>query len=900
MGIRLIGLVLLFLIPALSFSKDLGLLSWGMKNRGEPQRFLTDHYTYGVIDGLAGEDIHPLPPEQAARKPVIVAVLDTGIDESHPSFSGALIRPGFNAIDGSTNVKDTHGHGTHVSGIIAARRGIEGFAGVSAAAMILPIRVIQSGPNAPIRPQDLSAAEGTALTENVARGMIHAMERGARIIHLSLAWPATIRSKSVDDALALAKSRDVLVVSSAGNDSTGALVQPCIDDHVVCVAAHGPDGAFTRFSNDGPMVDLLAPGISILSTWPLFKTAANFAGQTGFEIRSGTSMAAPFVTGALAELLSLGYSPKEAVNRILLSTRPTQALSRFRPEVQLPSPSAGETPGVRPPVKAVRFGNLDLGAAVRLKETSFLVPEKKAPIAVLWNGKENEKTIAIGFVNRWAEARDVEIRTGGKSFHFDRIRPGERIEVQVGLRLFFLQESSISIPVRIRAKDAPDRNYSIPVSMTRILSENSIPGNAITRSFPGFSPDESMSIRSVIPVAPLTTQAHLFLKDVAGGLSVTRAGESGWTGPVFLKDLASSRLLNWYALPDGTERAIFSAERNNDPRPSFVILELDSRMRVSGRMLMDSETVMLPENFKFIRKNGRFTPHFISRGFTPKADLPPYDPWNPEWRDRKRLRLYRLDETGPRLIRMDDRLTPLFLLPDDRVLATSGEGYSQSYSLLKIRDGETIDSSPLDLPSFRMLAGLAESGSPVSLDGSLDSPVFVSGRSSPGNLRVSEIHPVAGQSDRILERPDPLDSLMSLSGVFSKNGVRSFLAESHFDLVFYPGDGQRPFATSLHRYSYIPSMIFSKGFFPGAVQTDTGALLPGVYLPANPANDETSEIWLADPGAGAFLHPLGLRIKAAGNCRAVGNLARGTDKAPAMMTFWCGNLKVDVPVTTRE
>jgi hypothetical protein len=141
---------------------------------------------------------------------------------------------------------------------------------------------------------------------------------------------------------------------------------------------------------------------------------------------------------------------------------------------------------------------------------------------------------------------------------------------------------------------------------------------------------------------------------------------------------------------------------------------------------------------------------------------------------------------------------------------------------------------------------------------------------------------------------------MSLIGVFTGKGSSSFFAESHFDLVFYPGKNEKPFSTSLHRYSYIPSMIFSKNLFPTSVLSENGKVLPAVYLPASLTNDLISEVWIADPEQRMVRHPLGLRLKASGNCRAVGNLVRGDGENPWKMVFWCGNRRVDYPITIRE
>ncbi|MBU6153608.1 MAG: S8 family serine peptidase [Bdellovibrionales bacterium] len=893
MAIRILFLVTIF-TPLLVHAADLSRLSWGMENTGKEQIFLIDHYTSGVIEGVPGEDIHPISELPLRRTPVVVAVLDTGVDESHPVLEGALARPGFNAIDGTTNVKDNHGHGTHVAGIIAGRTSAGGFSGVSSSALILPIRVIQSGPNAPIRPQGLTERSGTALTENVAKGIMHAISRRAEIIHLSLAWPASIRSKSVDEAMEFARKKGIIVVASAGNDSTQALVYPCLYSNVVCVGAHGPDGAFTHFSNYGPMVDLLAPGISILSSWPLAKAPMTFAGQNGYEFRNGTSMAAPFVSGALAELLSLGIPPGEAVNRILLSARATKKESRFRSEVIGIPPQ-----GPEPVQKESRFGNLDLGLAYRMKPAPLILPESKAPLVIEWDGNAISKKITVPWINRWADARDVSIRIQNRAFHFDLVRTGERFEVSLDYPIKFSSESFVSIPAEVRIAGQETRVFSIPITLSRVIHERSIPEFATVHTFPDFNPDRSMSIRSVIPVAPLTTQSHLFLKDGPEGLTVYLLAENRSLRKTILRDLESGRLLNWYGLPDESFQAIFATQTSPQERPSFLLVFFDAGLRIQEQIRIGTETTVFPENFRFVRTEGRYLPHFISHGLTPKPDLPPFDPWNPDFKDEKRPRLYRLGKEGLRIIPFEKDETPLLFLKDDIVLTSKGSGYLQNYRIHRIADGRILESNPLELPNYRLLAGLIETRSSVPLDETRNPCTYLSGRSTPGSLRVSSIA-CPRSSDLVLGRPSPLDSLMSVLGVYTARGGISFFTESHFDLIFHPADRGRPFATSLNRYSYIPSMVFSKNFFPISARKNAGQSLAGVYLPANLANDFISEVLVADTETRRILHPVGLRLKATGNCKAVGNLALEEDKTDYRMIFWCGNNRIEIPVTIPE
>lgn len=335
---------------------------WGINNTGDAQRIDIAQYTSGYVLGTKGEDIHkPLPVN---GQKIIVAVLDTGIDSTHPAFQNLISDQGFNFVNNNKDTTDLHGHGTHISGIIATQ--------ATQNALIMPIKVVQTGPNAPIRPQANEPAFGSALTENVAKGIQHAVNSGAKVINLSLAWPASIKSKKMDEAISLAIEKNVLIIASAANDGTQANLFPCIYSNVICVGAHGPDGAITYFSNYGSMVDILAPGITILSTWPLNKEPITYAGKVGYEFRNGTSMAAPYVAGAAAELLSRGLSAAETKNRLLLGSRLTHNKNNY-----ITSMVGDYTINQKKEDKFFRFGNLDITGALAVKPQSLMFSKLK-------------------------------------------------------------------------------------------------------------------------------------------------------------------------------------------------------------------------------------------------------------------------------------------------------------------------------------------------------------------------------------------------------------------------------------------------------------------------------------------------------------------------------------------
>jgi len=232
---------------------------------------------------------------------IIIGILDTGIDASHPEFSGRIL-PGYDFVNNDSDPADDHGHGTHVSGIAAA--GINnsiGMAGIAGQASLLPIKVLDN--------------TGNGWWSNVATGMIWAVDHGARVINLSLG--GTVDSTALRDAVSYATARNVVIVVAAGNNSTDAPFYPAVYDNVMAVGAVTPFGVWASYSNYGPNVDVVAPGSTVYST--------EWAGTgRSYGFRSGTSMASPHVAGLAALILSVNPNLSESEVRRLI-TYNTQA-----------------------------------------------------------------------------------------------------------------------------------------------------------------------------------------------------------------------------------------------------------------------------------------------------------------------------------------------------------------------------------------------------------------------------------------------------------------------------------------------------------------------------------------------------------------------------------------------
>jgi len=213
---------------------------------------------------------------------VIIAIVDTGVDLSHPDLAAKIV-PGHNSINVLSSPQDDNGHGTHAAGIAAAsgNNGV-GMAGVSWGARIMPVKVLY--------------ASGSGFSSDVAEGITWAADHGAQVINLSLG--GALPSTALQDAVNYAYNKGIILVAAAGNTSSNFVLYPARYPNVIAVGA--VDSANKRLSNStiGPELDLVAPGAFIYSTV-----------IGGYGYKNGTSMAAPYVSGLAAILRSVNSSP---------------------------------------------------------------------------------------------------------------------------------------------------------------------------------------------------------------------------------------------------------------------------------------------------------------------------------------------------------------------------------------------------------------------------------------------------------------------------------------------------------------------------------------------------------------------------------------------------------------
>jgi subtilisin family serine protease len=269
---------------------------------------------------------------------VIVAVLDTGLDITHPDLADRVWTntaevPG-NAVDDDANgcVDDVHGcafllgpseecvaatggnitddvgHGTFVAGIIAASANGQGMVGVAPDATILPVKILD--------------CTGNGNTFSLAQGILYAAARGARVLNISLGGP--IDADYVREAIGVARARyGALLVAASGNNG-GEVAYPARYDNVLAVGATTAAGdQRALFSNAGPEVDVVAIGVRVVGTVPQGPCNAFLVclESSGYAVGNGTSFSAPIVSGLAALMLSRNpFLPPEALAGLIKST----------------------------------------------------------------------------------------------------------------------------------------------------------------------------------------------------------------------------------------------------------------------------------------------------------------------------------------------------------------------------------------------------------------------------------------------------------------------------------------------------------------------------------------------------------------------------------------------------
>ncbi|MFH1245099.1 MAG: S8 family peptidase [Candidatus Omnitrophota bacterium] len=228
------------------------------------------------IERISAESAWPTTTGQTVK----VAVLDTGIDLDHADLR-ANIKGNINTISPVKSGNDDNGHGTHVTGIIAAVDNGIGVIGVGPEIFLYAVKVLDRN--------------GSGWLSDIIEGLDWCVKNNMQVVNMSLGSSGTVQS--FHDAVIKANQAGLVLVGAAGNNG-GAVIYPAAYPEVIAVSASDSTDHIASWSSRGSEVDLIAPGVNIYSTY----------NNGYYATMSGTSMACPHVVGTAALVLTTDVS----------------------------------------------------------------------------------------------------------------------------------------------------------------------------------------------------------------------------------------------------------------------------------------------------------------------------------------------------------------------------------------------------------------------------------------------------------------------------------------------------------------------------------------------------------------------------------------------------------------
>ena len=314
---------------------------------------------------------------------VVIAILDTGVDGSHPDLAANMV-PGWNMYDNNADTSDVQGHGTSVSGAAAmVGNNNAGSAGVAWGAKIMPVRI--------------SAPDGYGYFSTIAQGINWAADNGAKVANVSYGVSG---SSTVQSAAQYMRSKGGVVVAAAGN--SGVLESIAAHDSILSVSATDSNDARASWSSFGSYVDVAAPGVSIYAT----TRGGSYANV------SGTSFSSPITAATVALMMSANSRLAPAdIDRILKSTAADLGTAGFdqyfgygrvdaykavataksyvasdtqAPAISITSPTGGAVIGVVP-VDVSYSDNVGVTRAELYVNGSKIATDETGPFAFAWD-----------------------------------------------------------------------------------------------------------------------------------------------------------------------------------------------------------------------------------------------------------------------------------------------------------------------------------------------------------------------------------------------------------------------------------------------------------------------------------------------------------------------------------
>ncbi len=906
-------------------------LQWALNNDGTAQVIDLDPMHTYKVPARAGEDVH-LPTAIQATKKILVAVLDTGIQKDHPDLKNIIHRNptecaalekflaclkdkdrsecekkwmdlknpevdqdhngypldcqgwsllgGKNAanIMGRPDFSDDQGHGTHVAGIIAAiaNNGI-GVRGISNNVEILPVQVLGVQPSEPIKPYsiDISPVEDQrnpphTLGDSVARGVMYAIHSGAQVISFSMGWPAGQDSQLMRDTIMEAQHRGIIIVAASGNDSTRALLRPCTYPGVICVGATGPDGALASFSNYGSGVEIAAPGVNILSTYPESIRPVRFRSTLGFEYLSGTSQATPFVAGAVAELLARGIPTSEIFPRLVLGSRALQPNLNLIENMisngsQKPEINTQATP------KYLLAGQLDVKNALAVSPQALIIPATKEKIEVQWDRQSSNIDIEVSLVNKWQAVDSTKIQT---QFYFSKphkeaIRPAvlavnplkkypttwAQNEVRtyvIRLQTAARMPGELDLIGQVTLPNGSQRRFIIDVDVTVPVSPNMqdasvqvLPINGLPEGRLSFIPiDENLDAqpqsRDYIAYTENAATRKLWLVrqennqyQVRGGTEIELEGDTD-----NLREQITARL-DWN-LDGKSEYVLGYLDENQDDatKTNMQFFIFDQDLRLIKKFKYTSDKALIPYQVYWHTSHGKKFPAWVGGGKDPQKKIGLKERWeNPELHEANETRFYYLENEStlrslseyqgykfvdvlePRADQVQRGAIPVLLAKNEGTQAKTS--YLYKFAVAEVIDGNVQNLTEIqtfgDTKNYR---NIFETRVDRVFSTNTDNRVYAGnfwfgeGLLRSQRLTIFDNTNMDVVDSSLQAQNTQTDSALWVRAAFSGDERRGAFVLTNSEIQYHDLDHHQIASHSMERYTFYPDMLMTNLYFP--------------------------------------------------------------------------------------
>ena len=243
---------------------------------------ITENQPIEIIDYGVRMVGAPLEWGETMGEGVKVGIIDTGIDYNHPDLK-YRIADVINTIDNTDNIYDENGHGTHIAGIIAAEKNNYGVIGVAPKAELYVVKAF--------------AKDGTSKYSSIEKAINWLIEKEVDVINMS--FSSSSGGKLYTELIRRTNECGISIICAAGNEGElgdNTIGFPAKFKETIAVSAVDINKNIANFSSKGNSAEICAAGINIFSTYP----------DSSFALLSGTSMAAPIITGAVALLQGKG------------------------------------------------------------------------------------------------------------------------------------------------------------------------------------------------------------------------------------------------------------------------------------------------------------------------------------------------------------------------------------------------------------------------------------------------------------------------------------------------------------------------------------------------------------------------------------------------------------------